>query len=89
MVVLALITCGVAKLTHRASGNSSLKLQFAVLLKRKEPSFMIREDEKEKEKETGRGWLEIREMKARHLTMIRFVSQLVNHVNIEQEKAGK
>ena len=49
---------------------------------------MIREDEKEKEKETGRGW-EIREMKARHLTMIRFVSQLVNHVNIEQEKAGK
>ena len=88
-MVLALITCGVAKQTHRASGNSSLKLQVAVLLKRKEPSFMIREDEKEKEKETGRGWLEIREMKARHLTMIRFVSQLVNHVNIEQEKAGK
>lgn len=88
-MVFALITCGVAKLTHRASGNSSLKLQFAVLLKRKEPSFMIREDEKEKEKETGRGWLEIREMKARHLTMIRFVSQLVNHANIEQEKAGK
>ena len=50
---------------------------------------MIREEENQKEKETGRGWLEIPEMKARHLTMIRFVSQLVNHVNMEQEKAGK
>lgn len=31
---------------------------------------MIREETEEKEKEAGRGWLEIREMKARHLTMI-------------------
>lgn len=47
---------------------------------------MIREEAEEKGKEAGRGWLEIREMEARHLTMIVFVSQLVNHVNIEQEK---
>ena len=45
------------------------------------------EEEEEKEKEAGREWLEIREMKARHLTL--FVSQLVNHVNIKQNKKKK
>lgn len=50
---------------------------------------MIREEEEEEEKakEAGREWLEIREMKARHLTL--FVSQLVNHVNIKPKNKEK